>query len=381
MGVNLLNNKFFGVALDPDDTSRKLAIKHAYLNALLAGTVPYPDFLDPYDALTYSLQDLFMSPCFIKTGRVLVDSWLTPKPKVEDVLLVNADNYAAFVDSGGCGAYEEIVKHFVMKKIFPERPIMFGVDHSSTGGVLKALSKEYGSENITMIILDSHFDASYTKMRMDLFEYAKEKGTPEILGISPLIEDVSILEQEVPESYNCGSFLRYLIDEAVILPENLKVIGVSDYPNEKMRKINDHRVKNYVELYESFEDKGVTFAPKETFKRIGVTRALKPILNEMEKTHVYISLDVDIGSLNGVYAARFMNVIGLSLEDIYEISRLIKQALKQQKLLLLGFDIMEIDVHLAGAQLKDGTIDKTYEMADNFVRFLLDEKIRVPKSN
>lgn len=370
--MSTLNYKFFGVALDPIDMSHHMAVKHAYLNALVAGTVPKPNFLDPYDALTSHLQDLFASQCFTKAGRVPVDSWLTPKPNVEDAPLVNADSYAAFVDSGGIRAYTEIVEHFVLKRILPERPIMLGVDHSSTGGVLKALSKEYGPESITLIILDSHFDASYIKTRKDLFEYAKDMGAPEIVGISPLIEVASSLEKKVPESYNCGSFLRYLLDEAVILPENMKIIGVSDYPGEKMREIDDPRVKNYVKFYESFEDKGITFVSKETLKSHGVARALKPVLKDVKKSYVYISLDVDIGSLNGVYAARFMNVIGLSLEDIYAITQLIKRTLRQPSLHLLGFDIMEIDVHLAGVRLKDGTIDRTYEMADKFVRLLVD---------
>jgi arginase family enzyme len=130
----------------------------------------------------------------------------------------------AFIDSDGCREYAEKVESFLRETILPGIPIMLGVDHSLTGGCVKALTREYDSVNLALIILDSHFDAIIPSVRCGLIQYDVETNP-----ISPFSPSDPYVKGRL-DSYNADSFIYYLVKERVLPPENILVLGVSDYP-------------------------------------------------------------------------------------------------------------------------------------------------------
>ncbi|MBS7604938.1 MAG: arginase family protein [Candidatus Bathyarchaeia archaeon] len=363
---------FFGVPLDPDDREERCLIKRAYIYALIRGHVPTPNFLTPYEALMHYLQEIFVDPKFVKLGEIPVESWLRPKPSFRDLSMINPDTFSAFLAADCCRDYAEMVNIFVRRKVLPNKFVMIGVDHSSTGGCLKALTSFYGVEKIGVIILDSHFDAFHAKLGKSLFTYIKEHGIPAFMPHTNNFE--GLLELDAPETYNSGSFLRYLLEERVILPENVIVIGVADYPSKGLEEIEDERVKKWVSEYRRFEREGVLILPRTRLKREGMN-PLKMALNSLRTPFIYISLDIDVMSFREVYAARILNTIGLDPNEVYEILEIIKKYIIKKGIELVGFDLMEIDVHAANAHLKNGIVDRTYDISKVVIRKIIDGMI------
>lgn len=364
-----MKTKFFGAALDPADSPEKVSIKIGYLNALRDGKTPEPNFLDPYDAVAQHLPDMFQNPDYIQCGKFSVESWLTSKPLLEDFPLITPENYRVFLDTNGCEEYARALQKFVEEHVLPDTPAMIGVDHSLTGGVLRALSHVHGAENISVVVIDAHFDAISQKARVGLAEYVKEIGMRYPLGYIPSAVDAS-----TPEMYNCGTYLRHTIEQKVVLPKNLIVIGVADYPDEKLKSIDDNRVKKYVDSYLQYEKDGVTLIPSSKIDK-NFPSLLAQSLKNVSTPWVYASLDVDVGSYSALYAARFLDAIGIGEEEIYEIARQISKRINSGAFQLAGFDVMEVDVHLAGAKFSDGKEDRTSLICGNFIKHLLGLKI------
>lgn len=357
--------RLFSAPLDPADSPDKVAVKRAYLDTLRSGKLSKPNFLDPYDAVC-AASEIFKNPDFIKLGKFPVESWLTPKPLLDDLTLVTPENYRTFIDSNGCEEYAVLLKNFVEEKVLPSMPAMLGVDHSLSGGVLAALSSLHGAENISLVLIDAHFDALSQKTRLKLAEYAKEAGMSR-----PLCSIPQSSGGNVPETYNCGTFLAYLIERKVVMPENLMVIGVSDYPGEKLIDAGDKRAKEYVDEYLSYEKRGVRFIPRakidENFPKI-----LSQHLEKIETPLVYVSLDADVGAFSALYAVRFLDAIGIYENDMYEIAKSLNRKTRSGTK-LAGFDVMEMDVHLMGAKLGSTPTkeDRTAAIAGNFAKLLL----------
>jgi arginase family enzyme len=354
--------KFFGSALDPADSPDKVAVKRAYLDTLHSGKLSKPNFLDPYDAIFAS--DTLRNLDIVKVGKFPVESWLTPKPLLEDLSLVTPENYRTFIDSNGCEEYALLLKKFVEEKVLPDTPAMLGVDHSLSGGVINALSNLHGTENISLVLIDAHFDAIPQKTRIKLADYAKEVGMSH-----PLCSIPQSSGGDVPETYNCGTFLRYLIEKKVVMPENLTVIGTSDYPGERLMDAGDKRAKEYVDEYLSYEKKGVFFIPRAKIDE-NFSNVLSKHLEKIETPLVYVSLDADVGAFSALYAVRFLDAIGIDESAIYELAKSINKKLRSGKK-LAGFDVMEMDVHLMGAKLSCKE-DRTAAIAGNFAKLLLE---------
>lgn len=130
-------------------------------------------------------------------GRFLVDSWLTPKPQVSNMELIQQESYAEFLRNDGFRVFAELLKDFVKVHVFPYIPGMIGVDHSLTGGVLMAISDFFGSEYIAILVFDVHTDAIPLAIRSGLAQYALEAGLP-----SP----GPITRPETFDSYTAGNF-------------------------------------------------------------------------------------------------------------------------------------------------------------------------------
>jgi arginase family enzyme len=343
----------FGVALDPTDDELKLEFKTILARDLAAGRIR---FRNPYESLTDSLRDLIDQGVCEVSGEVEVPSWLTPAPAPSDLPLVTAENNLRFIDEGGCHEVAERVKAFLETGRTCSTPAMVGVDHSTTGGVLRALSERHGPSNITVLVVDSHFDGLQLAERMELFRHGNGSLSDGLEG-----------GEAIQESYNCATWLKYVLDEQVVLPDRLIVFGVSDYPSDSMRQ--DPRLSRYVGAYRSFEEAGVTFVTKEEIRQKGVRGALGPLLNGMAADRLYVSLDADIGSLDAVHAARFMNVKGLNAEELYDLALVLGETLQKRQ--LIGMDLCGIETFLLGREFPNGVKDRTLERLSDFIRILL----------
>ncbi|MEW6202963.1 MAG: arginase family protein [bacterium] len=350
--------KFFGAALDALDAPEKVQLKIAYLNSRFPENAKHnhgsgQDFCDPYDALTFQLSDIFKSEKFTMAGRLPVESWLRPKPERTDLHLIAAQNFTRFIDGNGCRQHTNRLEEYIKESIFPDKPAMLGVDHSLTGGVIRALSTRYGS-NLSLIVIDSHFDAIPAEIRH-----------PAALRHAPCIMQRGA--ETAP--CTCGDFLKCLIDEKFIEPQNLFVIGVSDYPDREKLDMNDENIKRYAEYYLDFEERGVKFIKKiEIEVENNFPANLDKFLNQIKTDNIYVSFDADIGAHRGIYAVRFLDRIGIEEDVILKIGRSIGT---RRQFALAGFDVMEIDVHLLGLELPDGSRDRTSEICSGFIRNLL----------
>ena len=363
--------KVFGAALDPIDDPMKVLAKCSYINRLTQNIVdPERQFLDPYDGLL-RFSKVLNKEEYIKIGKFPIESWLTPKPNIEDYPLLDPFKYQEFVNSGAVRALSKNLENFVIEKVLPDLPLMIGVDHSLTGGVLSALSKKYGAENILIIMFDAHFDAIPAQISLDLVKYMQEHQK-EINVLSPgLLESMDINSIIIKDSYSCASFLDYLIQDKIILPQNLIIYGVQDYPSEEYKTIEDSRVKEFVDYYFSFEEKGVKIISGTKDKNI-MTQKLKSYLENYDTPYIYISFDVDVGIFKEILAARFMNVIGIEKEPILNAARAIKEFMELKKCEIIGLDFLEIDTYVLGRELKkSGRIDRTVEVIDEFLQILI----------
>jgi hypothetical protein len=125
----------FGCSLDVLDAPEKLAMKHAYLEAVRDGRAGQGIARDPFDLLSAALEEV---PGVVSAGRLELESWMTPRPRVEDLERINAQLSREFIDTDGCGIISARVREFVRQRVLPLVPLMIGVDHSLTGGVLDA---------------------------------------------------------------------------------------------------------------------------------------------------------------------------------------------------------------------------------------------------
>ncbi|MHA1132282.1 MAG: arginase family protein [Candidatus Helarchaeota archaeon] len=356
--------KVFGAALDPSDSETKMAMKYAHLNTLAEHGTPKVKYQDPYEAFITESKVLDQ-PIFQKQGKFPVESWLTPKPMLEDSIFMTPLDFRLFLDNNGCKEYSDQMEKFIEQEILPDIPLMIGADHSLTGGVLSALTKKYGAESVAIIIFDGHFDGIPTNLRLDLVKYSKSHKDEVLVPFPEMLDSIEEYTQ-IPLSYNCGTFLYQLLEQGVILPKNLIVYGVSDYPSAEMQEVEDPKVKNFVEFYLSYEKKGVKIIPNYK-DNARTNREFQEALDALETPYFYLSIDVDVSSLNAVLAARFMEFIGVDEQCLYDAIEKLKQLIISKKMEIIGMDIMEIEVYFLNAELKSGKKDKTLEVMNKFL--------------
>jgi len=350
--------KFFGVPLDATDDPDKVELKRSYALGMLPWKPPFPN---PYRGVVNFLKNAFNLE-ILEAGEMPVDSWLTPTPSIRDLPLVNPENYSIFIHGDGCHEYANLVTRFVDSRVFPGKPVMVAVDHSMTGGVLKTLAEKLGPENLAVLVFDSHFDGIEARDRMELLKYAKEHPVP-------LLTFEADFSEEPPETYNCATFLKYLLDDKTILAENLAVIGVSDYPPEEARE--DERLKGYCEAYLKYERENVHFITKHEVRQRKARELMVSLFDRLNAPYVYISLDADVGSFKSVYAARTMNAIGLSEEQLRDLSLAVAREVACRKKKLIGFDVCEINTYFTGYEFEAGMKDRTYEVLGSFMKNIL----------
>ncbi len=351
--------KIFGSSLDVLDGREKVEIKRAYMCALGSVREFDPGFLDPYDGITSLAGGLLESNCE-KVGKIPCETWLTPKPPLQDLSKVTSERYKAFLEAKGCQRYSELAGDFV-NDILPSTFAMIGVDHSQTGGVVSKLSEHYSPNQISLIVLDAHtdmfdFDLAYAVHR----ESTEGMRSDFQQGSEPLYNN---------SFYCCGNFLRFLLEEKTIMPENLYLIGVADYPGEPHKDESDSAAGTYYHTYMNYLEQGVKVIPKAEVE--SANDALSRVLSGINTPYAYISVDMDVGALASTCAVRFLNTMGMQEELIYRTINTIKDTLSRKNVKCLGVDLMEMDVHFAGYPFR-GVRDRSYDIASNIIRILLE---------
>jgi arginase family enzyme len=262
--------------------------------------------------------------------------------------MCTVENYVAFIDANGCWEYAQAVKKGYEDTIGDRRSLLIAVDHSMAAAPILNACDIYGKEQCGIIMFDSHFDGILPSYRCGLIQY--DIDTNPQSHFDP--NDPFVFSRS--ESFNADSFLFKLIDEKLIDPTNVIIAGVSDYPSAKTSKIPDERVQRFLEFYRHYEDLGVQIVPKE---RIAANpRAFDP--SKLDVSALHVSVDIDVGSRNALFGARFIDYKGLSHAEIMGLISKVKAC----KAPIVSADICEIDVWKAGLK-HYGKQDNTYGIA------------------
>ncbi len=337
----------FGCSLDALDDADKIAMKLAYMSAVRQGIVADGLARDPYDLLVRALSGL---PGITLAGKLGLEPFLTPRP-APDTAGVDPGHYRKFLDSGGCSEVSARLREFVEDDVLPLRPLLVGVDHALTGGVLEALAGS-GAEP-ALLVLDSHFDAIPAEVRRKA--YLGAGGGAGGTGSS------------VPDSYTCGTWLAAVIDRGLVAPGDVVVLGPSDDPGEPSPG-EPESLAAYRRVYRACVERGVRVVGKKALREAGIRESIEEALAGLEGRPVYVSLDADVGSGDDVKAVRFLDTIGLTFGEVTQTGRELGAALAARGMDVAGLDIMEVDVHLADIP---GSGDRTVEMCAAFTRELL----------
>jgi len=361
MLMSQYSKKLFGVALDPGDDPWSLQLKQAWMTADKKDFNRLSACSDPYDAVTEGMASVLEEQHIELAGKFPVPSWLWPKPKPSDLPLVTAQNMGNFFDSGELLTIIKQLQFFVTKTIFPGIPIMIGVDHSATAGVLSALAERYNPKRLSVVVLDRHFDAIPLSVRLE----GAPQTNPNFLTGTPLAPPV------IPVGYNdqfcCGNFWAYLMDAGVVLPENLVFIGVADYPKSE----TDPERDSYRQSYLGFEERGCRFFPQWQFKGQYVNALTRFLREKITRPCLYVSLDLDVGAYNSTYAARYMDGPGISRQNLLDIAGIIADGCRQRGFQLVGLDIMEFNMHFLGIETPEGVKDSTLALVGDFITALI----------
>jgi len=321
--------KIFGAALDPLNSPERLNLKLAYLN-FLRKEPEANKHSDPYDAMKeYLRKKMPFLDGNAWFGKMQVESWLTPKPKLTDIHLLNTETFTNFLNKNGCWDYALRISDYVEQKILPSKPVMIGVDHSLTGGVIMALSSQYN--NLNVIVLDAHFDA---------LRYQGLKANNQLACSNNYLKNEYLKKGDEIQFYECGNFISYLLDQKVIKPENLWILGVQDgiLDSLKMQYNRSKAELSQTKEYMKWIKKGVHLVTKTDF----VSKNFHLDLTGP----TYISFDMDVGSLSSVYSARFMNCVGLTYKEFIKSIHKLSGIVRKSNIPCVGLDIMEIDIHL-----------------------------------
>lgn len=351
--------KLFGVALDAADDPWSLQLKQAWMMADRPNLDWLTACLDPYDAITGSMAPLLDRHHIQPAGKFLIPSWLWPKPNPSDLAFVTPQNMESFISKDGLLETARQLKLFITQNIFPEIPIMLGIDHSATAGVVSALAERYTPGKLGLVVIDQHFDAIPLSVRLEGLSQTNSDITSNIACVAPA----------APAGYSdqfcCGNFWAYLMEAGIVLPENLIFVGVADYPGHKETPGN-----KYQKTYLDFEKRGCSFFLRDQFEG-RYTDGLACFLQEKIHTpNVYISLDLDVGSYASTYAARYMDRFGISEQNLLDVARIIADECRRRKFKIAGFDIMEFNMHFLGIEMPDGSKDTTLGLVEKFITTL-----------
>ncbi len=345
---------FFGCPLDGDERHEAIQEKLA-----LMGFKHGVD--DPYEGIMEIVRQEVNPERWSEKGSIDIPGWLRPIPPLADEEKITTEAFVDFMDHGGFETYAQQVGDFIATNIFPDIPCMLAVDHSLTGGAFKKLAERYGAENISLIVLDSHTDAIPMSVMAGMIQYDIDTNPDTVHDR----HDPFLYHRR--DSYNASSFLYCLLAEEVLKPQNLYLIGISDYPPKHAFRIKDPRIENYVSIFSELKRKGATILTKNDF--LVSPSKIKNIFTHINNPYVYISIDLDIGARNGIEGVRFLERQGLNERQIYRMVDFLKDLLSKG-VRLVGMDLTEINPRRAGINHSTG-YDQTYRIGANIIKKLL----------
>jgi len=277
---------------------------------------------------------------FKDLGSVPTPGHLMPFPSKRDIPLIHPEYLNFFAQGNGFAQYAEEVHRFVIEKADKLVPIMFGIDHSSTFGALKAVAEKCAGP-LALLVLDAHFDAIPVAIRSSRAEGA---GGDEM---------------------GCGNFLDSVFKEKLVRIDRAIVAGVSDYPGNATDK-GEAKFKKY---YEGLVRKGT-----RVIKKSGLEKSTDPIreaIGGLKAKHIYISIDADViaGAVTG--ASRFYDSAGLGEKTFLNLGGAINDSIKKRGLVIAGMDVMELDPYKLGLKFKDGRKDRTLEVILKFIERII----------
>jgi len=356
MTANLSGRKiiFFGCPLDGDERHESIQEKLAFKGVKKAVD-------DPYEGIMEIIRQEIDPGLWSEKGSMDLPSWLRPIPPLTDEDEIKTETFVAFMDSGGFYTYAQKVGELIANSIFPNIPCMLAVDHSLTGGAFKKLVELYEPENVSLIVLDSHTDAIPMSILSGTIQYDIDTNPDTVHDRN----DPFLYRR--PDSYNACSFLYHLLAEKLVRPQDLYIIGISDYPPKCAFRIKDPRVENYVALFSELKRRGVTILTKNDL--LISPSKIKNILNHITTPYVYVSIDLDIGARNGVEGVRFLERQGLNEKQIYGVVDSLQDLLRN-RVQLAGMDVTEINPRRAGGNYATGE-DRTYRIAANIIKKFL----------
>ena len=352
----MLNSKqqkvvFFGCLLDCDEKHEAIEEKQA--GAVLSGTTD-----DPLDYILDLIRQEVPAELWEAKGSIAVPSWLRPLPQGQDREKLVVDEFIRFMDQDGCRQTACEVEDFVARQVLPDLPCMVAVDHSLTGGVYKALARHLGEENLTLIVVDSHTDAVPMPLLGEAIQYDIDTNPNSVYDRNdPFLYNRT-------DSYNASSFIHHLLEEQILRPAQLYLIGVSDYPEKRAMRIKDPRIARYSGIYSGLKRQGAKIITKEEF--LTKPSKLKAVLKTIKTPYIYVSIDMDIGARNALEGVRFRNWKGLAEKQIYKVIGLICDFVAKD-VQLAGMDITEINPRIAGSRFTSGQ-DRTYRIATNLIK-------------
>ena len=342
-----------GCALDCDDQLESILEKNS---SLLPETLSD----DPYDWVSGLLRKSCPDGKFDFFGSLEVPGWLRPQQQKKDMQDVTAEAFINFMESQGCAEYARQIQKKVADHVLPDISCFIGVDHSLSGGALRAAADYYGHNNLSLIVLDSHVDAIPLSATLGAIQYDIETNPNSVYdAYDPLLLDRK-------DTYNASSFLDYIIHENVVLPDNIYLIGISDYPPPKAFKIKDKRIVNYVKSYSCLKYKGVKLLTNKDCN-LNIKR-IETVLQKIKTPYIYISIDMDIGAIAAVEGVRYKNRTGLKESNILKIVSIV-QEITNGNFNLAGLDVTEFNARKAGSDFHKG--ERTYPLAAEIVKNLV----------
>jgi arginase family enzyme len=346
---------FFGCSFDCDEQYDSIQEKCNGIGVSQKTNDPLASVLEVLEA-TESLNG------FQNAGRIEVPSWLLPNPDPADLPRITTESFTNFIDEGGCLAMAQKVQSFVAGEVLPAGlPCMIGIDHCLTGGAYKAVSDYYGKENVSLLVIDTHTDAIPMSAHADAIQYDIDVNPSSVYDPN----DPYLYNR--PDSYNASSFLYHMLQNEDLIPRNLIIMGVSDYPEKKTFRIKDERIRRYTSAFSSLKRKGCKIITKKDCQ-LGFNK-VKTIIKNISTPYVYISVDMDIGACNALNGVRFLNWKGLDEKMIFQLMDAVSEVFARN-IRLAGMDIVEINPRKAGKQSDSGK-DKTYEIAAEIIEKLL----------
>ncbi|HZK49913.1 MAG TPA: arginase family protein, partial [Thermoleophilia bacterium] len=257
-----------------------------------------------------------------------------------------------------------VVAGLLEEHVLPDVPCLIAVDHSLAGGAITALAERFGPENLSVVVLDAHTDAIPVPVTADAIFYDAETNPRSHYDL----ED-PLLHGRV-DSYNASSFLHHLLESGIVLPRNLHLMGVADYPPSRAFRLEDPRMVRYTGAYAALKKRGVNILTRDD---IAANRArVDWELDRIDTPYLYVSVDLDVGAGSALKGVRFRDRKGLAPEILESVAASLGRAV--EKVELVGLDISEIDPRTAGPGLR-APGDRTYDFACLFIEALLGNRL------